>query len=86
VLTNKVWERIQKIAILKQLPTHFKANRAKCVGTPFPRVPALLRPWLEHNHQFAQPWIFDVLYSHQYENNFSCVTLLFFSYCIRVTS
>ena len=29
----------QKIAILKQLPTHFKANREKSVGTPFPRVP-----------------------------------------------
>jgi len=27
VLTKKVWERIQKIAILKQLQTHFEAKR-----------------------------------------------------------
>jgi len=33
VLTNKVWAHIQKIAILKQLPTHFKAKREKGVGT-----------------------------------------------------
>jgi len=45
VLTKKVWERIQKIAILKQLPTHFKAKREKGVGTPFPRVPAPLHPY-----------------------------------------
>jgi len=44
VLTKKVWERIQKIAILKQLQTHFKAKREKGVGTPFPRVPAQLHP------------------------------------------
>jgi len=37
VLTKKVWERTQKIAILKQLPTHFKAKREKGVGKPFPR-------------------------------------------------
>jgi len=43
-----VWERIQKIAILKQLQTHFEAKREKGVGTPFPRVPAPLHPWL-HN-------------------------------------
>jgi len=37
---NKKRERIQKIAILKQLQTHFKAKREEGVGTPFPRVPA----------------------------------------------
>jgi len=36
VLTKKVWERIQKIATLKQLPTRFKAKREKSVGTAFP--------------------------------------------------
>jgi len=34
-----MWERIQKIDILKQLPTHFKAKRE-----PFPRAPAPLHP------------------------------------------
>ena len=47
VLTRKVWEGIQKIAILKQLPSHFKAIREKGVGTPFPRVPNPLHPWCE---------------------------------------
>jgi len=41
-----VWERNQKIAILKQLPTHFEAKHKKHVGTPFPRVLAPLHPWL----------------------------------------
>jgi len=27
VLTKKVWERIKKIAILKQLPTHFSLKQ-----------------------------------------------------------
>jgi len=36
VLTKKVWERTQKLAILKQLQTHFKANLEKGVGRPFP--------------------------------------------------
>jgi len=31
---------------LKQLQTHFKAQHEKGVGTPFPRVPAPLHPWL----------------------------------------
>jgi len=44
VLTKKAWERIQKVAILKQLPTHFKAKREKGVGAPFSRVPAPLHP------------------------------------------
>jgi len=44
MVTKKVWESIQKIAILKQLQTHFKAKREKGVGTPFPRVPAPLHP------------------------------------------
>jgi len=30
---KKVWERIQKIAILKQLQTHFNTKREKGVGT-----------------------------------------------------
>jgi len=33
-----------KIAILKQLQTHFEAKREKGVETPFPRVPARLHP------------------------------------------
>jgi len=33
-----------KIAILKQLKPHFEAKREKDVGTPFPRIPAPLRP------------------------------------------
>jgi len=41
-----VWERTQKLDILKQLQTHFKAKHEKSVGTPFPRVTAPLRPWL----------------------------------------
>jgi len=44
VLTTKVWERIQKVAISKQLSTLFKAKREKSVETPFPRVPASLHP------------------------------------------
>jgi len=46
-----VWERTQKIAISKQLRTHFKAKRKKGVGVPFPRVPAPLHPWMEVNQQ-----------------------------------
>ena len=42
VVLTKVWERIQKIAILKHFYTHFKG---KDVETPFPRFPAPLRPW-----------------------------------------
>jgi len=44
VLTKKVWKRIQKIAVLKQLQCHFKAKRKKGVGTSFPRVPATVPP------------------------------------------
>jgi len=44
VLTKEVWERTQKIAILKQLRTHFKAKHKKGVGTLFPRVSAPLHP------------------------------------------
>jgi len=44
VLTKEVWERIQKIYILKKLKTNFKAKREKSVGKAFPRVPALLHP------------------------------------------
>jgi len=41
---KKVWERIQKFAILKQVPAHFKAKHEKGVATPFPRVPVQLHP------------------------------------------
>jgi len=36
MLTKNVKERIQKIAILTQLPAYFKAKHEKGVGTPFP--------------------------------------------------
>ena len=42
-VNKKVWERIQKIAILKQLQTHFKTKR-EGVETLFPRVPVPLHP------------------------------------------
>jgi len=47
VPTKKLQERIQKIAILKQLQTHFKAKpeqgvETAGVGMLFPRVPAPL--------------------------------------------
>jgi len=45
-LTKKVWERSQKLAILNQLQTHFKAKREISVGTPFPRVPAPLHAYI----------------------------------------
>jgi len=35
---NKKAKASKKIAILKQLPTHFQAKREKCLETPFPRV------------------------------------------------
>jgi len=44
LLTKEVWERIQKLAILKQLQSYFKAKREKGVRTLFPRVPAPLHP------------------------------------------
>jgi len=30
------------------LQTHFEAKREKCAGKPFPRVPALLHPSIQH--------------------------------------
>jgi len=39
-----MWERIQKIAILKKRQTNFKAKSEKGVETPFPRVPVALHP------------------------------------------
>jgi len=39
-----------KIAVSKQLQTHFKAKGEKRVGTPFPRVPAQLHPKLQPNY------------------------------------
>ena len=50
VLIKKVWERIQKIAVLKHVQSYFKAN----VKKGFPRVPAPLHPctdlitWVVH--------------------------------------
>jgi len=44
VLTKKVWERTQKLAISKQLQIHFKAKLETGVGAPFPRIPAPLDP------------------------------------------
>jgi len=55
VLIKKVWERIQKIDILKQLQTHFNAQREKGVGTPFPRVPAPLHPCATDNQFGFKP-------------------------------
>jgi len=46
VITKKMRERTKKMAILKQLHTHFKAKRQKGVGTPFPRIPAPPHPCL----------------------------------------
>jgi len=43
-LINRCGSAAKKIAILKQLQTHFKAKLQKGVGTPFPRVPAPLHP------------------------------------------
>jgi len=42
VPAKMVWEveRTQKIAILKQLRTHFKVKHGKGAGTPLPCVPA----------------------------------------------
>ena len=42
VLTKKVWERIQKIAVLNSFQLILKQN----VETPFLRVPAPLHPWM----------------------------------------
>jgi len=39
---NKVWERIQKIAILKQLPINYKAKRKKGVGRSRPTLPLVI--------------------------------------------
>jgi len=44
MLPKEVFEPIRKIAILKQLKTHFKAKREKGMGMPFPRVPAPPHP------------------------------------------
>jgi len=44
MLTKRCGNAYKKTAILKQLPTHFKAKREKDVGTPFARVPAPLHP------------------------------------------
>jgi len=38
VLAKKVWERTKKLAISKQLQTHFKAKLEKGLGTSFPRI------------------------------------------------
>jgi len=45
---NRCGNASKKIAILKQLQTHFKAKHEKIVGTSFPRVSAPLHPWVVH--------------------------------------
>jgi len=47
VLTKVVWERTQKTSHCPLLQTRVKVKREKCVGMPFPRVPAPLQPWLQ---------------------------------------
>jgi len=55
VLTKKVWERTQQLAILKELQTYFKAKREKGVGTLFsPRVHAPLYPWWQVTQQDSE--------------------------------
>jgi len=49
VIPKTVRERSQKLAILKQLQTHFRAKHEKGMGTPLPRVPAPLHPCLQHS-------------------------------------
>jgi len=56
VLTKKVLDASKKRAILKQIPTHFKAKREKGVGTPFPRVPAPIHPWTLNRWIFLRHW------------------------------
>jgi len=45
---KKMWERTQKLDMLKQLQTHSIAIHQKRVGTPFPRVPTLLHLCTQH--------------------------------------
>jgi len=86
VLTKKVWERIKRIAILKQLPTHFKEKREKGAGTPFPRVPAPLHPCLLfHTHLHNTAWR---LYRHPTKITGSILVFLMyflFHFCACVT-
>jgi len=52
VLTKKVWERTQQLAISKELQTYFKAIREIGWGTPFsPRVHAPLHLWWQVTQQ-----------------------------------
>jgi len=46
VLTKRCGNAPRKLAILKQLQTHFKAKHEKGVGTEFPHVLAPLNPCL----------------------------------------
>ena len=47
VLTIKVWNAPKNlVAILKLLLIYFEVKQEKVVGTPFPRIPAPLPPWV----------------------------------------
>jgi len=62
VLTKEVWERTKKkLAILKQLRTHFKAKHEKGVGTLFPGVPVPLHPWLLGYQQSSHKYNLETL-------------------------
>jgi len=54
VLTKMCVGTHPKIAILKQLQTHFKTKREKGVGTPFSRIPAPLHP----RNIYSSMWTF----------------------------
>jgi len=53
----------KKLAISKQLQTHFKAKHEKGVGTPFPRVSAPLHPWQECQSWYISPRIYSLVLS-----------------------
>jgi len=47
----------KKLAILKQLQTHFKAKLQKGVGTLFPSIPAPPHPW---KYEYIAHWYTEV--------------------------
>jgi len=61
----------KKLAVSKQLQTHFKAKYEKGVRTPFPRVPAPLHPWQE-----CQSWYIRHVYILVHFHVFVCSSLL----------
>jgi len=58
VQTKKMWKRTKKLAILKQLQTHFTVIPENDVGTPFPRVPAPLYPCLPYIENYSKSHCF----------------------------